>query len=76
MEILLSSTPIDIEALDLILGNYTLDAELYAVFENNIDRMRELKEDVDEKERKRVRERDKVSKILKKYLNTEKSFRH
>ena len=68
MEIFLSSTPIDIEALDLILGNYTLDAELYQVFENNIDRMREVKEDVDEKEKKRVMERDKVQKILKEYL--------
>ena len=63
--ILLSNKTFRRKVLGELGGNDTFDGEDYEVVEFNVERIRQLREANEEKERKRVRERDKVGKYLR-----------
>ena len=58
--VLLSNKTFRRKVLAELVGNDTFDGEDYDVVEFNVERIRQLREANEEKERKRVRERDKV----------------
>ena len=63
--ILLSNKTFRRKVLGELGGNDTFDGEDYEVVEFNVERIRQLREANEEKERKRVRERDKVGKYFR-----------